>query len=147
MTRSDSAALDCPSLSGSRMSAVSERPKLCAENSPRFSLSIAARTRLKSTGWPYVTSITVPPRKSTPMFKPMVARKITASRNVTADTTLNASACRMNGMSCWILKNSMCFPCFDSDRRGYAFVGAVGAVPVGCHTCPMEILSSFLRLP
>ena len=31
MTRSDSCALDTPGLSGRRMSAVSERPKLCAE--------------------------------------------------------------------------------------------------------------------
>ena len=50
MTRSDSCALETPSFSGSRISAVSELPKLCAANSPRLSLSIALRTRLKSTG-------------------------------------------------------------------------------------------------
>ncbi len=49
----------------------------------------------------------VPPRKSTPRFKPLVARKNTASRNVTSEITLNVSACRMNGMSRLILKNSI----------------------------------------
>src|SRR6266702_7946196 len=40
-------------------------------------------------------------------FKPLVERKNTARRNVTSDTTLNASAWRMNGMSRRILKNSI----------------------------------------
>src|ERR1700756_5094503 len=110
MTRSESCALDTPSLSGRRISAVLELPKLCAEYSPRPSLSIAPRTRLKSTACSYATSITVPPRKSTPRFNPRVARNNTAARNVISEMTLNTSACRMNGMSRVNLKNSIVFP-------------------------------------
>src|SRR4029453_17786272 len=51
--------------------------------------------------------MTVPPRKSTPRLSPRVARKNTASTNVTSEITLNTSAWRMNGMSRVNLKNSM----------------------------------------
>jgi len=52
ITCSESLALEMPSFSGRRMSAVLEVPNDCAEYSPRLSLSTAARRRLKSTAWP-----------------------------------------------------------------------------------------------
>src|SRR5437763_6516587 len=110
MTRSESWALDTPSFSGRRMSAVFELPKLCAEYSPSPSLSMAPRTRLKSTACSYATSMTVPPRKSTPRLSPRVARNSTAARNVINDMTLNTSACRMNGISRVKRKNSIGCP-------------------------------------
>src|SRR6478672_11662341 len=51
--------------------------------------------------------MTVPPRKSTPRFRPLTARKMTAAMNVTNEMTLNTSACRMNGMSREMRKNSI----------------------------------------
>ena len=45
MTRSESCALDTPSLSGSRISACRELPKLCTENSPRLELVDRRRAR------------------------------------------------------------------------------------------------------
>src|SRR5580765_6651952 len=51
--------------------------------------------------------MTVPPRKSTPRFRPLTARKMTAATNVTNEMMLNTSACRMNGMSREMRKNSI----------------------------------------
>src|SRR5436190_5901299 len=51
--------------------------------------------------------MTVPPRKSTPRFRPLTARKMTAAMNVTSEMMLNTSACRMNGMSREMRKNSI----------------------------------------
>src|SRR5258706_7484315 len=70
----------------------------------------------------YLISITVPPVNSIEKFRPLVARKNTARRNVTSDTTLNASAWRMNGMSLRILKNSIgLFPGSVADRHALEF--------------------------
>ena len=117
MTRSESCALESPSLSGRRISALLELPKLCTANSPRFILSITLRTRARSAGWLYAISITVPPRKSTPRLRPRVARNNTASRKVTNEITLNTSACFMNGMTVRMRKNSMLILCARQLRR------------------------------
>src|SRR5438105_10289186 len=65
--------------------------------------------------------MTVPPRKSTPRFNPLVERKNTAARNMANEMTLNTSACRMNGMSRVKRKNSMVMPapcsCLRRHRR------------------------------
>ena len=54
-----------------------------------------------------LSSITVPPVKSTPRCRPRMPSAPTAIRNVASEMMLNTSACRMNGMSRLILKNSM----------------------------------------
>src|SRR5678815_5065229 len=51
--------------------------------------------------------MTVPPVNSIEKCRPRVARKKTAARNVSSEMTLNTSACRMNGMSLRIRKNSI----------------------------------------
>src|SRR3970282_301323 len=63
-------------------------------------------------------------------FKPLVARKRTARRKVMSDSTLNASAWRMKGMSWRILKNSIClFPGCVADRHALELPArAVGEV-------------------
>jgi hypothetical protein len=65
---------------------------------------------------------------------------------VTSEMTLNVSAFRMNGMSRWILKNSMAVPGVDAARARYLVTGTLG-VAVGRHTCPIDTLSRCLRLP
>src|SRR5437763_253601 len=99
------------------------------------------------------------------MLRPLNTRKKTAAANVINETMLNVSACRMNGMSRVKRKNSMVLPClvcrpregedpasFDdagSRLRGnddQVFAGAPVAA-FGRHTWPMEMRSSFLRLP
>ena len=64
-----------------------------------------------SAAWAYAASMTVPPVNSIEKCRPRVARKKTAARNVTSETTLSTSACRMNGMSRLIRKNSIVSPC------------------------------------
>jgi len=54
-----------------------------------------------------VASTAVPPVNSMEKFRPRVTRKKTAARNVSSEMMLNTSACRMNGMSRRIRKNSM----------------------------------------
>src|SRR5258706_1500650 len=78
----------------------------------------------------YLISITVPPVTSIEKFRPLVARKNTARRKVRSDTTLNASAWRMNGMSLRILKNSICLlPGRVADRNALELPArAVGEV-------------------
>src|SRR5438105_8959451 len=74
--------------------------------------------------------MTVPPRKSTPRFNPLVERKNTAARNMANEMTLNTSACRMNGMSRVKRKNSMVTRaprrgfCHPEAREGPAFAGS-----------------------
>src|SRR4051794_11606814 len=51
--------------------------------------------------------MTVPPVNSIEKCRPRVARKKTAARNVSNEMTLNTSACRMNGMSRRMRKNSI----------------------------------------
>src|SRR5678815_1459292 len=65
------------------------------------------RTFGMSAGWAYCVSMTVPPVNSIEKCSPRVARKKTAARNVSSEMTLNTSACRMNGMSRWMRKNSI----------------------------------------
>src|ERR1041384_4659943 len=60
--------------------------------------------------------MTVPPVNSSDRFRPLVARKNTAARNVISEITLNTSACRMNGIVRRILKNSI-----SSLPRGVAY--------------------------
>src|SRR5437868_11479049 len=54
---------------------------------------------------------------------PLVKRKNTASKKVTSEMTLNTSACRMNGMSRRIRKNSMSDPCSSSQGSGFGARG------------------------
>src|SRR5438128_12372083 len=70
--------------------------------------------------------MTVPPVNSMEKFRPFVARKKTAARKVSSDTILNASACRMNGMSWRILKNSIVssFPRGVPDRHALELAAA-----------------------
>ena len=50
--------------------------------------------------------MTVPPVNSMEKCRPFTARNATAAMNVSSEMMLNVSACRMNGMSRRILKNS-----------------------------------------
>ena len=51
--------------------------------------------------------MSVPPVNSTDKCKPRLNRKNTAAKKVASEIRLNTIACRMNGMSRRILKNSM----------------------------------------
>ena len=83
-----------------RSSAPARRRSPAPATVPRtFRCRPAARRR---------TSITVPPVNSIEKCRPRVTRKNTAARKVSNEMTLNTSACRMNGMSRWMRKNSIC---------------------------------------
>src|SRR4028118_857772 len=87
--------------------------------------------------------MTVPPVNSIEKCRPRVARKNTAARKVTSEITLKISACRMNGMSRRIRKNSIlpfgdCFG--EADQLLAATLGP------GFQTCPIDTpLRRFLR--
>ena len=64
------------------------------------------------------SSPALPPVKSTDKCSPLCQRKNIARMNVAADITLNINACRMNGMSCLILKREIDPRRMSTQRRG-----------------------------
>src|SRR6478735_4775059 len=75
--------------------------------------------------------MTMPPVNSTPRCRPRVIRNSTASTNVTAEITLNTSACRMKGISRSMRKNSM--------SRFLKCVRATGLRGPGCALVPAHV--------
>jgi hypothetical protein len=133
MTVSESCALVSPCFTGSRISTSVEVPKFCTAASlkPIWATVSLIWPRFGACG--YLSSITVPPVKSTPRCNPRIPSAPTAIRNVSSEITLKISAWRMKGMSRWILKNSIYAPDF--------------ACAAGFQTCPIETFTRRRRLP
>ena len=77
------------------------------------------------------TVVVVPPVNSTDRCRPRVKRKKTASAKVISDIALRILACRINGMSLRILKNSMVAFLLQVLRSMYRQGGFLGCLGVG----------------
>jgi len=116
--------------SGMRMSTSREVPKFCTWTSPRCRVSTASRVLARLAAWAYCTSMSEPPVNSMEKCRPRVTRKKTAAAKVKNEMTLKTSACRMNGMSRLMRKNSM----VSCSASLYSW---------GFQTCPMDTPLSF----
>src|SRR6185295_16135037 len=85
--------------------------------------------------------MTVPPVNSIEKCRPRVTRKKTAAKKVSADTMLKINACRMNGMSRRMRKNSIRRLLWTGGwaRRGQDSTEA-GTLAPGFQTWPIETL-------